>query len=143
MNAVASNLRKRTAGGPGRAALQPVPKNGGALHMGQENEHVETRGTEIVEHAAGHGVLRGFVGDEIVRACQSREVRATCAAMAKAGCSGAVDSALTHLREVSTAVLQPPPEWQRVMLTVLLAWLLLIPLWLLHSFAMVPGLNDT
>lgn len=146
VNAVANNLRKQTVVSPSgaRMALQPVQKNGATVHMGQENEHVETKEVEPADQAAGRGVLRGLVADEIVRACQSSEVRATCAAMARAGCSGAADSALIHLREVSTALLRPPPEWQRLLFTVLFTWLLLIPLWFLHSFsfAMVPALEQ-
>lgn len=138
VNAVANNLRKQSAGLPAgaRAALQPVSKNGATQHMWQENGHVEIGGLENIEHAAGQGVSRGLFADEIVRACRSSEVRATCAAIARAGCSGAADSALVHLREVGFAILQPPPEWQRVLLTVLFAWLLLLPLWFLHCVSL-------
>lgn len=140
VNAVAHNLRK---GAVVRSAvpvpaLHPASKNGALIQNGQENANEQAPRLDQSAQFVVSGVFRGLVADEIVRACHSRDVRATCAAMARAGCAGATDSAFLQLREVGAAAMRPSPEFQKALFTILLSWLLLIPLWCLHCLVMVP-----
>lgn len=72
--------------------------------------------------------------EEVIHACASPDVRQTVAQVARAGCAGAVEAGITAVSQQL-----PSSRHAHLIATVLLSWLLLLPLWLLHTAAIPPG----
>lgn len=124
-----SNQHITVAEDLGNSSFAP---EGAATH----SEGVDESIAAVGEHAESR--LRTVISDVVVRAFQSKEVRVTCVAMARAGCSGAADVTWTHVKH-ATAQWQVPARMLRGMYTIILAWMLLLSLWFLHVLVLVPA----
>lgn len=72
--------------------------------------------------------------NEIIHACSVPDVRQTVAQAARAGCAGAVEASISNIGQQLAS-----SRHTHLIATVLLSWLLLLPLWLLHVSATPPG----
>lgn len=90
----------------------------------------------------GHAAIPQHVGqpmrrawtEEFIHVCSSPDVRQTVADAARASCAGAVEAGMATISQQLSQ-----SRHAQLIATVLLSWLLLLPLWLLHASAISPG----
>lgn len=111
--------------------------NGVARKQAHAGPHLGLPGTgdghAATPQPAGQPIQRAWT-EELIHACSSPDVRQTVADAARASCAGAVEAGMAN---ISHQLLQG--RHAQLVATVLLSWLLLIPLWLLHASAIAPG----
>lgn len=116
-----------------RSSREPVSHSNGV-----SKAHPDTNGSQMRQGEA-QPQRRPQAGqstwsEAMIHACSYPDVRQTVAQAARAGCAGAVEAGLSTVTQQLAS-----SRHAHLIATVLLSWLLLLPLWLLHTSLMLPG----